>query len=156
MYNQNFNQSFIPDFNNSFRSDYYNYKNNKYNQPLYTEDADANKLYDPLQGLYRGNMYPNLYNGYKVNPIEIKPANEQARMLTYLDALCFAAIDLNLYLDLFPDDKDVLALFNQYRAEENKLRAEYESKYGPILTSSNANQSYPFKWINSPWPWETK
>ena len=67
MYNQNFNQSFIPNFNDNFRSDYYNYKNNNYNQPLYTEDADAKKLYDPLQGLYRGNMYPNLYNGYNVN-----------------------------------------------------------------------------------------
>lgn len=157
MNSQNINNSFIiPDFSENMRTDYYNYKNNNYNQPMYSEDANAKKLYDPLQGLYRGNMYPNLYNGYKINPVEIKPLNEQARMLTYLDALCFATIDLNLYLDLFPNDKDILNLFNQYRMEENKIKAEYESKYGPILISSDANNAYPFSWINSPWPWETK
>lgn len=138
------------------RNDYYNYKNNNYNHPTYTEDANANKLYDSYQGFIRGNMYPNLYNGYKVNPIEIEPANEQAKLLTYLDALCFATIDINLYLDIYPNDRDMLNLFNQYRQELNNVMEEYQQKYGPILLNSNANSKYPFTWINSPWPWENK
>lgn len=142
--------------NSNMRNDYYNYKNNNYNQPLYTEDADASKLYDPYQGFIRGNMYPNLYNGYKINPADITPANDQAQLLTYLDALCFAMIDINLYLDIYPNDKDMITLFNQYRTEANKLKEEYQNKYGPILTDSNANNRYPFSWINSPWPWENK
>lgn len=138
------------------RTDYYNYKNNNYNQPLYTENVDAKKIYDPYQGFIRGNMYPSLYNGYKIKPVEITPANEQADLLTYLDELCFATIDINLYLDIYPDDKDMLNLFNNYRKELNEVKEEYQSKYGPILTSSNANNRYPFSWINSPWPWESK
>lgn len=156
MYNPNFNNSFMPIFDNTIRNDYYNYKNNNYNKPLYTEDADANKLYDPFQGFIRGNMFPNLYNGYKVNPIEIKPANEQARMLTYLDSLSFAAHDINLYLDIYPNDKDMINLFNQYRMEANKLMEEYQNTYGPLLVNSNANEVKPWAWDNKPWPWESE
>lgn len=152
MYNYNNFYGYPNNFD--MRTDYYNYKNNNYNQPMYTEDADALKLYDPYQGFIKGNMYPNLYNGYKVNPIEINPGNEQARLLTNLDALCFALTDINLYLDIYPNDRDMLNLFNQYRIEANRLKEEYQNKYGPILLSSDANKAYPFNWIKSPWPWE--
>lgn len=141
-------------YNNNFRQDYYNYKNNNYNQPLYTEDSNASKLYDAYQGFIRGNLFPNLYNSYKVNPIELRPANEQAKMLTTLDALEFAVKDINLYLDIYPEDKDMIELFNQYRREYNHLLEEYQQQFGPITLTSDANQTFPFDWINSPWPWE--
>ena len=35
-----------------------------------------------------------------------------------------------------------------------KLRNEYERKYGPLSLSSPSNDVYPFAWINGPWPWE--
>ena len=137
--------------------DYYNYTNNNYNQPLYTEDAKAASLYDPYQGFIRGNMFPNLYNGYKLNqPIDLNPMNEKAQLLTFLDAITFAMTDINLYLDNYPNDKDMIALFNQYRVEANKLRNEFESKYGPILVDSDASNVYPWAWDNRPWPWENK
>jgi len=141
-------------YNNNFRNDYYNYVNNNYNKPLYTEDSNPNNLYDPYQGFIRGNLFPNLYNNYKVNAIDLKPLNEQAKMLTMLDSLNFAVIDINLYLDIYPEDKDMLKLFNQYRNEGNKVLSEYEKKFGPINLNSSANENYPFMWINSPWPWE--
>ena len=47
-------------------NDYYNYKNNNYNKPIYTEDANSKKLYDPYNGFIKGNMFPNLYNSYKM------------------------------------------------------------------------------------------
>ena len=56
-YNQNF-----YDFDE--RMDKYNYVNNNYNQPMWTENANSSKLYDPYQGFIRGNMFPNLYNSY--------------------------------------------------------------------------------------------
>lgn len=163
MYNHDFRQNYNNYLNNNsikssptdeYRPDYYNYMNNNYNKPLYTEDSNINKLYDPYQGFIRGNLFLNLYNGYKVNPMDLKPANEQAQLLTYLDSLDFATIDINLYLDVYPEDKDIIQLFNQYRVERNKLTVEYENKYGPLLTSSNANNQYPFVWVNDPWPWE--
>lgn len=139
------------------RSDYYNYKNNNYNQPLYTEDANPASVYDPYQGFIRGNMFPNLYNGYKLNaPIDLKPATEQQQMLMALDAISFATVDLNLYLDNFPEDRDMIALFNQYRVEADKLRSEYERRFGPILVDSEASNAYPWAWDKNPWPWEKK
>ena len=133
--------------------DYYNYVNNNYNQPLYTENNNPKELYDPYEAFIRGNLFPELYNGYKVKPIELKPVNEQAKMLTTLDALCFTLTDLNLYLDIYPDDRDMLELFNQYREQIKNIKEAYESKYGPLTINSNANNTYPFIWINNPWPW---
>ena len=83
--------------------DYYNYANNNYNQPLYNQNIQNKQIYDPYNGFIRGNMFPELYNSYKLNkPLEITPMNEQAELLTYVDALTFAMIDLNLYLDVYP------------------------------------------------------
>ncbi len=148
-YNQNFYE--YP----NMRADTYNYVNNNYNQPMYEEDANANKLYDPYQGFIRGNMFPNLYNGYG-KTLDIKPLNQQAKMLTTLDALDFAAHDIALYLDLHPEDRDMIQLYNSYRMQANELRENYEKKYGPILASSNATNKYPWDWNDKPWPWENK
>ena len=144
-------------------NDYYNYMNNNYNQPLYNQQSFNNmnkkssKLFDPYVGFISGNMFPDLYNAYKLsNPLEIEPMNEQAELLTSIDALCFACIDLNLYLDLYPEDKSAIELFNRYREEKKNLEKEYESKYGPLFISSDALNTFPWAWDNSPWPWQNK
>lgn len=144
-------------------NDYYNYVNNNYNQPVYDQSKFSNspmgdnKIYDPYNGFIRGNMFSDLYNAYKIsNPYEIRPMNEQAELLTYIDALGFATIDLNLYLDIHPDDKNALSLFNQYRTQLNEYTKNYENKYGPLLLRSNALESYPWAWDNNPWPWQNK
>jgi len=143
--------------------DYYNYMNNNYNQPLYNQQSfnvDNKKnsnLFDPYIGFISGNMFPDLYNSYKLsNPLEIEPMNEQAELLTYIDALSFATIDLGLYLDLYPDDKNIIQLFNKYREQKKQYKMEYEKKFGPLLLSSDALNAYPWAWDNTPWPWEKK
>lgn len=135
--------------------DYYNYINNSYNQPLYNQQ-NSNNIYDPYEGFIRGNLFPNLYNGYKINPQEIKPVNEQAELLTYIDALTFACIDLNLYLDLNPDNKEAISLYNQYRIQCDEYTKTYEKKYGPLSLAGEATSTYPWAWNNSPWPWENR
>lgn len=135
--------------------DYYNYVNNTYNQPSYNQVSNKTDLYNPYNGFIRGNMFPELYNTYKINqPFEIKPMNEQAELLTYIDALGFATIDLNLYLDNFPNDNRALELFNQYRSLKEKYMTDYQNKYGPISLDSDALNAYPWAWNNEPWPWE--
>lgn len=137
-------------------NDYYNYVNNTYNQPLYNQKQnETKKLLDPYKGFIRGNMFPDLYNGYKLNnPLEITPLNEQADMLTYIDSLCFALIDLNLYLDIYPNDAKMIELFNTYRMEKDEITNEYESKYGPLSLNSASLNRAPWAWDNMPWPWE--
>lgn len=112
-------------------------------------------LYEPYQGFIRGNMFPNLYDEYKITrPFEVEPMNEQAELLTYIDSLCFAAHDLNLYLDNFPNDQQMIQKFNEYRMESNRAIEQYENQYGPLFVNSNANAATPWAWDNRPWPWE--
>ncbi len=137
--------------------DYYNYANNNYNQPLYNQNIQDKQIYDPYNGFIRGNMFPELYNSYKLNkPLQITPMNEQAELLTYVDALTFAMIDLNLYLDVYPNDREALELFNQYRMQTDEYTKKYESKYGPLKLTSNSLNTFPWAWDNAPWPWEKK
>lgn len=137
--------------------DYYNYANNNYNQPLYNQNIQDKQIYDPYNGFIRGNMFPELYNSYKLNkPLQITPMNEQAELLTYVDALTFAMIDLNLYLDVYPNDREALELFNQYRMQADEYTKKYESKYGPLELTSNSLNTFPWAWDNAPWPWEKK
>lgn len=133
--------------NNSFE--------NMYNKQQMNVKNTSNNLYDPYNGFIRGNMFKNLYDPYKLNePYEVKPMNEQAELLTNIDALGFAMIDLNLLLDVYPNNQEAINLFNQYRKQKENLTNEYESKYGPITTNSDSLNSYPWAWDDMPWPWD--
>ena len=132
-------------------NNYFNIDNQFFNSSS-KQDLD---LYDPYEGFIRGNMYKNLYDPYKINsPYEIKPMNEQAEMLTYIDALCFACIDLSLYLDIFPNNKDAINLFNKYNGQKNSLMNKYQEKFGPLTLDSDALNTYPWAWNERPWPWD--
>ncbi len=141
--------------NYKINTDYYNYMNNNYNIPTYEQDVKKNNVFDPYNGLIHGNMFPNLYNPYKMNnPYEIRPMNKQAEMLTYIDSLTFACIDLGLYLDVNPDDKEALELYNKYRIMLGEYMVPYQNEFGPITMTSDALNSYPWMWNKMPWPWE--
>lgn len=128
---------------------------NMYNNKPMKKDNNTTTLYDPYNGFIRGNMFKDIYDPYKIKePYEIKPMNEQADLLTYIDALGFAMTDLNLYLDVHPNSDDAIKLFNQYRKEKEDLTKEYESKYGPLTLNSESLSSYPWSWNDMPWPWD--
>lgn len=128
---------------------YLNYINNNFNK-----DYD-NSNYDAYEGYIRGNMFKNLYDPYiKNEPYDIKPMNEQAELITYIDSLCFAMIDLGLYLDVNPNDMEAIKLYNKYRKEKDEYTKKYESKYGPLTLDSDSLERYPWAWINMPWPWD--
>lgn len=140
--------------NYNFVNDYK--KSQKYINEQYEENMNKLNFYDPYQGFIRGNMFQNLYDSYKIKePYEIKPMNEQAEMLTYIDSLCFACIDLGLYLDVYPNDRNATLLFNQYRDQKNNLINDYQNKFGPILLNSDSLNTIPWAWNNRPWPWES-
>ena len=151
--------NYYPEFKNfnyptmDMYTNMYN-KQNTFNNTTYNNQSDS-KLYDPYNGLIRGNLFKNLYDPYKLKePYEIKPMNEQAELLTYIDALGFACIDLNLYLDVYPNNKEIIDLYNQYNRQKQELMEQYQNKYGPLVLSSNSLNSYPWAWDDMPWPWD--
>ena len=144
--------NYYPDFMNF---DYNNLNMYNQNKAMKNNFQNQNELYDPYNGLIRGNLFKKLYDPYiSEEPYEIKPMNDQAKMLTKLDSLGFAMVDLNLYLDVYPNDKEKINLYNQYRREKENLLKEYENKYGPITTTSDSLNSFPWAWNNMPWPWD--
>ena len=112
-------------------------------------------LFTPEVAYNNGNLFSNLYSQYKnYRPAQLSANTEKEKLLLDIGRLSFAAHDLNLYLDLNPNDESMLALFNDYRKQADSMISEYESKFGPLNISSNSLETGPFKWINSPWPWE--
>ena len=131
-----------------------NYQN-KFNYQANILPNKTYNIYTPYDGFIRGNMFQDLYKPYKQDrPYQIEPMNEQAEMLTNIDDLAFALIDLNLYLDVFPNNQNAVDTFNQYRVQKNELQKQYENKYGPLVLTSDAVNTYPWAWDNKPWPWE--
>lgn len=113
--------------------------------------SSNNKLVSVDEGFNRGNMFDNLFSPYKYIA-NVKGNNQRDSLLVELMKYCFAAHEINLYLDLYPDDIQAIGIYNQYKEEANRLEKEYESKYGKI--SLDINESYNWEWVKSPWPWE--
>jgi len=116
---------------------------------------DNLNLYEPLEGYARGNMFKNLYDPYKnYRPQKIKINSEQEELLASIGEYSFAAHEMNLYLDVNPNNQNALNLFNKYRNQANELMQKYERKYGPLTVSGDGLNKIPFAWEASSWPWE--
>ena len=64
----------------------------------------------------------------------------------------FTAGDLHLYLNTHPYDNRAVMIYIYSVQRAKQLRDYFERMYGPLTAS--ASNSYPWPWINSPWPWE--
>ena len=113
------------------------------------------KFLSPEEGFMRGNLEKETFIPYKqYTYYKLKASNEQERMLLRLMALSFALNDLNLYLDLHPEDMANFEQFKKYARELDDLELNYVKKYGPIVV--NESNSSTFNWIKNPWPWDNK
>lgn len=114
------------------------------------------KLAGPYDGFIKGNLFNNLYNQYKsYRPTRLSPNNEQAELLLNVDQTTFAAHELKLYLDVYPNDTNMINLYNEYQKIASEQIKAYERKFGPLLADSpSANNS--FSWEAYSWPWETE
>jgi len=74
------------------------------------------------------------------------------KLLKEVMALEFMLIDLNLYLNTHPYDSKALMVFVNTAQRARMARANYERMFGPLTAS--ASNSFPWPWIERPWPWE--
>lgn len=78
--------------------------------------------------------------------------NVKEKMLKEIMALDFMALELNLYLNTHPCDQRALMIFMSTVQQAKMARENYERMYGPLTAA--ASKSYPWPWIEDPWPWE--
>ncbi|MGI6669239.1 MAG: spore coat protein CotJB [Acetivibrionales bacterium] len=74
------------------------------------------------------------------------------KMLREVMALEFMLIELNLYLNTHPYDQRALMIFTNTAQRHKMVRENFERMYGPL--TADASRSFPWPWIESPWPWE--
>lgn len=133
-----------------------NYQNMFPNNYTIPNTNTNSSITDSQIGFKRGNLFSNLYDEYKnYKPQELKATSEREDLLIQIDENRFATIDLELYLDMYPNDINALNKYNSYLKKEKELITIYESKYGPMTLNSPV-QTNNWLWNNSPWSWEVQ
>lgn len=111
-----------------------------------------NDIYNKDEALVKGNLYKDLYVPYKNYKEEkVKVYNEQDKDMLALQELCFVINDLNLYLDLHPEDNNSFKIFKDTVKSYKEKKKEYVKKWGPIDLLDKMDD---YEWTLSLFPWE--
>ena len=73
-------------------------------------------------------------------------------MLLRLQELDFILNDLNLYLDLNPNDTRVFETFKRVAKEYDILKKRYYESYQVLELCYDTKNKYT--WDSNPWPWD--
>ena len=137
------NYNYYDTFSNSYAN-----QNNQIN--------DDSMLFGAYEGYLKGNLFKDLYEQYKnYTPATIRPTSEKEQELFNLNQVAFAMHDLNLYLDIYPNDRNMLNTFMEYQRMYKNILENYEQKYGPINVT-DVDGNIPFSWESKNFPWEVK
>ena len=77
-------------------------------------------------------------------------------LLRKRQALNLIAVDLQLFLDTHPGNKEALEDYRQVTKQYQKLREDYEYEYGPLTNFGYMTSFDQYSWVNDPWPWEQR
>lgn len=141
--------------NNQYFSTNYTYPSVQPYQDRYYREGSKFVMAD--EGFTKGNLQIGKYRPYKNYQVRMPIANsEKAKKLLEIQKIGFAAYEVSLYLDVYPEDKDAIKAYSYYRIEEERLTREYENAYGPLSLCAPENDTYPWSWVKGPWPWEVR
>lgn len=151
------NYNYFDAFNDTFLTPQMpNYSINN-NPDMNINNSQTNSLFGPYDGFTKGNMFRNLYEQYRnYQSAVITPNSEQEEALLNLNQMQFAMHDLNLYLDVYPNDTNMMNQFTIFRNSYNRLLTDYENKYGAINVNSETLNTTPFGWVDQKWPWDRR
>ena len=121
----------------------------------FEDERNISNLYNIDEGFTKGNMFKNLYDPYKdYEAKKIIPTTQHDLLLYNLHKYSFAINDLNLYLDLNPNDTKMYEMLKKYIKEYNKAVEQYEALNGPLTICDDTYKE--FSWLKTPTPWEVK
>lgn len=122
----------------------------------FSKKDNSSKLVSVDEGFLRGNMFSTEYKPYKNYTYKkIIPKTKREELLLEVMELAFAINDLNLYLDLHPEDTKMLNKFNELVEKSCKCEMEYVKNYGALEVIDNTSEE-KFEWIKNPWPWDNE
>lgn len=83
------------------------------------------------------------------------PCEKAMNILQRLQEMEFVAVELNLYLDTHPCDRDALHDFNCAVEMIKRYMHEYEEEFGPLLNFGMDGLARDgWQWAEGPWPWQ--
>jgi len=123
-----------------------------YTMNIMPNNMEKLKIYDLNEALKKGNLFPKLYDEYK----NYKPSNpvvdtKRESALLEIQKLEFSITDLNLYLDLHPNDAYAYKVLASYIKECKAKKDEYAKIYGPLVLDDLTDE---YEWSTGVWPWE--
>lgn len=87
--------------------------------------------------------------------INMRFSSEQEKLLHDISILDFIVVELNLYLDTHPQDRNAMEYFKHYNRMNNHAKQEYSAKYGPLAISlADSDNCGDWQWALSSMPWE--
>jgi len=75
------------------------------------------------------------------------------QLLRDIGIVDFVLIELGLYLDTHPMDRNAMEYFNHYNRMKHQMEKEFSMKYFP-LTMNMAESNKEWRWGAAPLPWE--
>lgn len=126
---------------------------NQLNRKMTNVINDSPNLFDAIEALSKGNSDKNLYDPYKnYIPQNLNVNNLENKLKAYY----FMLIDLQLYLDVHPEDYQMKKTFDKYLEMYKKSEESLEKAKGPLcLTSEDQFTSSNWEWQKD-WPFEGK
>jgi spore coat protein JB len=76
------------------------------------------------------------------------------QLLQEVQTVDFVLVELNLYLDTHPEDKQALAQFNKFKQRKKVVCQQYESQFGPLHNYGDSPVGSEWSWAEGPWPWQ--
>ena len=149
--------------NNNFYEipkDWYSEFNAGFMNPVNNMNVPSNmmmnsNLADLKVAFDRGNLFNGLYDPYKNYKYRLlKASNRKEELLLNILSYNFALTELALYLDVNPNDGNMINLYNQYLNDKKRLVDDYERNFGPLTLDGLNVGDNDWHWNKTPWPWE--
>ena len=125
-----------------------------FNKECGCKKAQMPSMFQSNEAFMLGNLFENLYQSYKgFSNYCFQPTNQRQQLLLEVQINEFVAHEINLYLDMHPNDQAMINMYHEYVKRSQMAKKNYEMNFGP-LSVSDSNKQKPFQWILSPWPWQ--
>ncbi|MCI5954766.1 MAG: spore coat protein CotJB [Lachnospiraceae bacterium] len=79
--------------------------------------------------------------------------SNKEQLLNDIGIVSFVLVELGLYLDTHPTDRNAMEYFNHYNRIKHQMVKEFSMKYYP-LTMDMAESNKEWRWGAAPLPWE--
>jgi spore coat protein JB len=82
--------------------------------------------------------------------------NNRDELLKQLTILDFMLVDLALFLNTHPHEREAVEEYNAVACEADRVRTAYERLFGPLCSYRSKNNAPEWIWMNNPWPWSVE